>query len=331
VDGGGPLAREPALLARAWSHKSDPGALLAAALLLRHHAQDSYRVDRSESNDALAQSVALLRRIEAALPATDALGGRARVELVFTLGWQSETEQASKALVELVASPLSWATVDAIVQIGQYQYQAGGFDSGYQAFALAASAAIDLRTRAAARAFAARIAVEDAQYEAAFGHISLLVNDPALVDALEPTRQGPFIATAARAVAQLPASAFDQVAAWPSDWAGTIASEASQYVYTSARLARLEAITTRSGHPKTSRSSPPDLDPSSALTTLVNDCVQDDNPPPLELTISVFKGGPPQVAVGGSSRFHTCLRQRAEQYFDTFMPGVRARVTVQPI
>jgi hypothetical protein len=333
ADGGIPSLREPFALAQAWSQRTDPGARLASAVLLRDYGVRAWSNDRAGATGALAQSADLLRQIEDKSPGNDVLGGRTRLEHVFTLYAQGEGEKASQLLTALVAAPLSWATVDALIKIAQYQYDAGVGDTGYAAFVVAASVASDARTKSAAEAFAARIAVESGQEQAAFALVSSMIGDKALGDALAANRVGPFIATAARAVAALPDGAFDLVAKWPAHWAGTIAGDASQFVYTSARLARLEAIAARDGYAVTPRTSPPDLDDASAVTSLVNDCALGVaiDPAPFELKINMFEHGSPDVTATGNALFAACLRERVDLYFSGSRPSVRARVTVQPI
>jgi hypothetical protein len=333
TDGGAQPSDEAYQLAQGWGQKADPAALFAAALLVRAHGARQYKRDHAGWAAANTQRVTLLRRVEAALPVDDLLGGLARLELVFALSDGGEREQASKAFTALLQAPLRWATVGALLQIAQYQYQHGEGGDGYEAFVVAASGPSDPVTRAAARAFSTRIAVEEHQTKAAFGHASLLVNDPVVAAALAPERIAPFITAAGRAVADLPEAWFDLLAAWPAPWAGKVAAEASQYVYTSARAARLGAIAARYGQVPPARSSPPDLEDESALTSLVNHCalVANRDPAPFDLTVVVFEKGPPEVAVRGSIPFEACLRENAEAYFGGSRPSVRARVSVLPI
>lgn len=309
-------------LATELGQRREPAAWLVAGLLLS---------PPGTPQPSLPPAREQLRRVEQATPVSDPIGARARLALADL----EEGEPANLLRIRLLSNPLGWATLEALLSLGDGLYQTGETGRALGVFTVVAARTPDARTEAAARVWAARMGIEIGQHDRAFGHLTVLLRSPTLVGALVPMQRDSLVVTASRAVGGLPPAALDVLATWPAGLAAEIAEQAECSQCGPGRLGRLASIITQAGHPWTPRDTPAPQDREDGAAGLVQDCAVDLGVSfgTFDLSVSVFSAGPPEVRVRGPilPAFGACLSQRAERHLGAATAGITARVTLDAI
>lgn len=267
-----------------------------------------------------ARPVDLLRSVAQALPPSDPLGARARLEL---LEMSSLTEGA--ALAKVLTPSLAWADAPALLRFAHQVFQGIDGDASFHAAWVGASLADTDAMRADGMLLALRASLDGDPPEVTFVYGDRLATSPGLYEALDEDGRTMLATMLEHDLDLLPETAATRMLRWPAPLLRQILRRPRSPV---ARYAPLYAHLGEK--PPAPRGEDWALD--DRVDSLVRDCTYRrlDLKLRFQLEVGVFDGGPPTVAITGSVAppVARCLTENAAAFFEGATKSVSAAVKV---